>query len=665
MALRETHVDVDFHTDADPLRQINREINGIVRNSRNMGNSFGKISDESQKMLREMKDGFKQQRDSMIKWRNDLISAEYGFYKLTKSTDLYTNNTLGLMNSIKQMGLIHKKATDEMIANDDQARMSIYRTIGVMANMSTRAEKNAESLRLMNNPLYNANLASLKLLHNIQKIAQASNPAAIALERLGAGANTKQLNDEIRRINQGLGAMNIALILVGLGAIVFYAGMHKMAMGNKEYADSWEAMKKSLRKAIQPMVDVFIMIMVPIYNFIKAVADLIIQFNEAHPTIAKILQGIVLLVPALTLLLLPLGLGVGLIKGYKLALFALMRVIGPVITFLWTMGTTVWLVAAALIIIPVVLVLMYKKFEWFRNAVNMVWTSIVNYTKMAWNWIMTNIITPIVNALVGFVKQKLDQLKAFWNQNGQQIMLLVKLAFMNIWTIIKSVMQFIKGTFQVVWPIISGIVKVAWAVMKTTINNVLTIIGGIIRTVLAVIRGDWDGAWNAIKETVLTIWENIKSFFTGNVVDFKEIGKDIINGLIEGIKSMAGSLGNMVKGIANNIKKTFKDILDINSPSREMFQLGRFTMQGAGLGMEKEQDFIRQVSYESAQIPMEYTPESSAINTNNSKRSLVFNPSIKIESSSGANANIKQQIKEALEESYSYLLSIYDPEEVY
>jgi phage-related protein len=664
MALRETHVDVDFHTDADPLRQINREINGIVRNSRYMGNSFGKISDESQKMLLEMKDGFKQQRDSMMKWRNDLISAEYGFYKLTKSTDLYANNTIGLMDNIKKLGLAHKIATDAMIADDDRVRMSIYRTIGTMANMSTRAEKNADSLRMMNNPLYNANLFSLGLLHNIQKVAQNANPAAIALERLGASANTKQLNDEVRRINQGLGAMNVALILAGLGAIVFYYGMHKMAMGNKEYADSWEAMKKSLRKAIQPMVDVFIMLMVPIYNFIKGIADMIIKFNEAHPTIAKVIQGIILLVPILTLLLLPLGLGVGLIHGYRLALFALMRFAAPVLTFFATMSASVWLVAAALVVIPTVLFLMYQKFEWFRNGVNAIWNGIVTYTKMAWDWIMNTIITPIVNAVVTFVQQKLEQFRLFWEQNGQQIILLVKLAFMNIWTIIKSVMQFIKGTFQVVWPIISGIVQVAWGVMKTIINNTLAFIGGIIKTILAVIRGDWDGAWNAIKETVMTIWENIKSFFTGNVVDFQEIGKDIINGLIEGIKSMAGSLGNMVKGIANNIKKTFKDILDINSPSREMFQLGRFTMQGAGLGMEKEQDFIRQVSYESAQIPMEYTPESSAINTNNSRRSLVFNPSIKIESSSGTNTNIKQQVEEALNEAFNYLTDVWDVEVV-
>nr|WP_206774643.1 tail length tape measure protein [Bacillus cereus group sp. N8] len=39
------------------------------------------------------------------------------------------------------------------------------------------------------------------------------------------------------------------------------------------------------------MRDVFAAVMIPIYNFISAIADLIIKFNEAHPVLARFIKG--------------------------------------------------------------------------------------------------------------------------------------------------------------------------------------------------------------------------------------------------------------------------------------------------------------------------------------------------------------------------------------
>ncbi|WP_141566823.1 hypothetical protein, partial [Streptococcus sobrinus] len=67
----------------------------------------------------------------------------------------------------------------------------------------------------------------------------------------------------------------------------------------------------------EPMVDAFAAMMIPMYNFIAGVAEMVIQFNQAHPTLAMFIQGAMMLVPALTLLLSPLAVGVGLIAGLK------------------------------------------------------------------------------------------------------------------------------------------------------------------------------------------------------------------------------------------------------------------------------------------------------------------------------------------------------------
>jgi phage-related minor tail protein len=69
------------------------------------------------------------------------------------------------------------------------------------------------------------------------------------------------------------------------------------------YTDSFETMLTTMREAFQPMVEVFADIMTPIYDFITAIGELMIKFNEAHPFLAKLIQGFFLLLPILFLIL--------------------------------------------------------------------------------------------------------------------------------------------------------------------------------------------------------------------------------------------------------------------------------------------------------------------------------------------------------------------------
>jgi phage-related protein len=661
MALRETHIDVQLTANADPLREMNQQINQITRNTRIMAHQTEGLTTESHRMLQEMKDDWQQQRRSMLHYRNDMIYAEYQYHNLAKSSKDYNGTIRDFEREIYKAGAAQKKVTDAMMVNNDRMRMGIYRTIGLLANQTTMARRNIDSIKSMRNPLYLANLAGLKVVDTLQQIANKANPAAIALRRLGTQASTKQLQDEVMRINRGLGAMNIALIIAGLGAIVFYKGMHKMAMGNKEYAQSFEKMKKAVRKAIQPMVDVFSMIMIPIFKFITGIADLIIKFNEAHPTIAKMLQGVILLVPALTLLLLPLGLGVGLINGYKLALRALMMFAGPVITFFATLSGTVWLVAGVIVLLVAGFIYMYKKFDWFRNGVHAILNGLKNGFMFVFNFIK-QIVLSIVGEIVSFASVYLSKLRAFWDENGQQIMLIVKAYFTNIKLIIMGILGYLGGMFKFYFSIIVAATKVAWGLIKMTISTVINLVLGIIRTTLAILRGDWDGAWQAIKGTFVNIWNDIVRIFKD--MDLKQIGIDLMNGLISGITQMGSAVGKTVKGIVDNIKGTFTKMLGIHSPSKVFMEYGVNTFQGYGIGMEKERQHIQSVTYDMANIPASYTPDSTVSNTSNSSsKSVVYSPVIHVNAGNGSDkSSIKQAVKEALEESYGYLGNIYEPE---
>lgn len=93
-------------------------------------------------------------------------------------------------------------------------------------------------------------------------------------------------------------------------------------------------------------------------------------------------------------------------------------------------------------------------------------------------------------------------------------------------------------------------------------------------------------AWEDLKTGVSNAVESVKNTFDKiRQIDLLQIGKDIINGLINGITSKIEDVKNAVKDIAGSITGKIKDILNIHSPSRVMTQLGVFTSQGLAEGM--------------------------------------------------------------------------------
>nr|DAR03629.1 MAG TPA: tail tape measure [Caudoviricetes sp.] len=107
-------------------------------------------------------------------------------------------------------------------------------------------------------------------------------------------------------------------------------------------------------------------------------------------------------------------------------------------------------------------------------------------------------------------------------------------------------------------------------------------------------------AWEDLKAGVSNAIDKVKETFDQiRQIDLLQIGKDIIDGLVKGIKGKIEDVKNAVKDIAGSITGKIKDILNIHSPSRVMAELGMFTSQGLAEGML---DGARYVDRASSQI---------------------------------------------------------------
>ena len=106
------------------------------------------------------------------------------------------------------------------------------------------------------------------------------------------------------------------------------------------------------------------------------------------------------------------------------------------------------------------------------------------------------------------------------------------------------------------------------------VNTALTLIQGIINAILKALKGDWSGAWNAIKETFVAIWEDIKTWFNGVPAQMLAAGKATIDGLVKGLVDNAGQVVAALSKIITDAITSIKNTLGIHSPSSVFAGIG-------------------------------------------------------------------------------------------
>ena len=109
---------------------------------------------------------------------------------------------------------------------------------------------------------------------------------------------------------------------------------------------------------------------------------------------------------------------------------------------------------------------------------------------------------------------------------------------------------------------------------------------------------------------------------------FREIGTNIIRGLIDGIASKEGDLKTKVESIANTITGKFQKALQIHSPSRIMARLGGFVTEGLAIGIEGNTELVANASENLASTAISGLKDAIKAATNLTDLGIDINPTI-------------------------------------
>lgn len=117
-------------------------------------------------------------------------------------------------------------------------------------------------------------------------------------------------------------------------------------------------------------------------------------------------------------------------------------------------------------------------------------------------------------------------------------------------------------------------------VLKLGIQLIVSLVKGLAQNLPELLRG------------TLALVDTIISTFLDSLPDIIEVGKNIVMGLWEGIKSMASWIGDKVSGFVGGLVDGVKGVHGIHSPSRVFAGNGQNMALGLGQGFERQMQSV-------------------------------------------------------------------------
>lgn len=231
-----------------------------------------------------------------------------------------------------------------------------------------------------------------------------------------------------------------------------------------------------------------------------------------------------------------------------------------------------------------------------------VWGGIKSFFSSVWNGIKT-----VVSTVVLAIKTVITTYFNIYKTIIVTVLNVIKSVVKTAWTAIKTVISTVLGAIKTV-------VTTVWNAIKTAITTVVNAIKTVISTVWNGIKTTVSTVVNSIKTTITTVFGNILSgikgtmgkivtaikdgfgkavtFITGLPSKALQWGKDIIMGIVNGIKSCIGKVGDAVKSVADKIKSFLHFSVPDEGPLTDYESWMPDFMKGLAKGIESSKSMV-------------------------------------------------------------------------
>lgn len=255
-------------------------------------------------------------------------------------------------------------------------------------------------------------------------------------------------------------------------------------------------------------------------------------------------------------------------------------------------------------------------------------TKLLGYIVSALSGVLT-FLQGVFEVIQGLFNTVLGVLTGDWSRAWEGI----KQVFSGLWNMIQGLVQagwnvikavftaalgIIKAKWEVVWNWIKNTASSIWNGIKSLISSAISTVRTNISSTLDRIKSAWKSAWDNARSTLTTAWDRIKTAVTnaisnvmsqvrgikgritgalsGATTYLYDAGKNVIQGLINGIKDMAGRAAGAAKDAVMGAVNSAKGFLGIRSPSTVFKEIGDNVGKGLMIGIANTENKVKKTA---------------------------------------------------------------------
>lgn len=274
-----------------------------------------------------------------------------------------------------------------------------------------------------------------------------------------------------------------------------------------------------------------------------------------------------------------------------------------------------------------------------KDGVTKAWNKIKSVTSTVWNWIKSHMktimaavliaVTGPVGLIVVAIVKNWDKIKSVTTKVWNAIKSVTSKVWDGIKAVINKVVDFIRGLITrefngwkkiitTVWNAVKSITSKTWNAIKSAISSAINAAKHVVTSVTSAIKSAISRAWSAAKSATVSMWNGIKNAvqnavqglmnivrsihgkitgaFSGAGSWLLSVGRNVVQGLINGIKAMAGSAARAALDVVKGAINAAKGALHIGSPSKLFRQFGKWTVEGLVIGLDEKAGTAAQAS---------------------------------------------------------------------
>lgn len=388
------------------------------------------------------------------------------------------------------------------------------------------------------------------------------------------------------------GSVGIAIAVVGalIGVLVWLWNTNESV--RNALINAWDVISSTIGGAIQSVIDWFMQLYDNIMQTIQPLMPIFQAFGELINQVlgVVVVQAINFLVEAFKSLWLAVSViftAIGAIVSSVIQLIVglftafIQFITGDFSGALQTLQTTFWNVLNTI---------------W--TAVQSIFTQISQFIFASLNSILGTSISSwsqIFSSTYQFLSQIFSSVTQWFGQVAQTIALKMAQALGYIisngsqWvsSIVSTLASFVSSVISGFVRVVSSVAQYMAQALSRVISGGAQWVSGIISAMSNFVSSVISGFSNAVSQ-VQSGMQRAYSTIVGFVGQFASAGMDLMRGLVQGIMDGMSWVVNAAKNVAQSAVNAAKSALGIHSPSRVFKEIGGYTMQGFGIGIDKE-----------------------------------------------------------------------------